>query len=168
MIRKVGFAPTFCFFGRTMRAQHDALRRLIEPGVRALGYDLVGIQYSPHGTNTLLRIYIDNDEGISVADCERVSHQISGVLDVYDPIPGQYTLEVSSPGLNRPLFGASDFERFKGRRITVTLDTPLKGRRNFNGMLIGCHEGVVRIHADDSEHSLPLEQIGTARLVPEL
>ncbi len=151
-----------------MRPHHDELRRLIEPAVKVLGYELVGIQYWPHGAKTLLRVYIDRDEGISVADCERASHQISGVLDVYDPISGRYTLEVSSPGLNRPLFGVNDFERFKGRRITVKLDTPLHGRRNFNGVLLGCCEGVVRIHADGLEHALPLEQIGTARLVPEL
>lgn len=151
-----------------MKSQHDALRRLIEPAVTVLGYDLVGIQYWPHGAKTLLRVYIDSDEGISVTDCEKVSHQISGVLDVSDPIPDRYTLEVSSPGLDRPLFGAGDFERFKGRRITIKLDTPLHGRRNFNGVLLGCREGVVRIHADGFEHSLPLEQISTARLVPEL
>ena len=151
-----------------MRPQHDALRRLIEPAVKVLGYDLVGIQYWAQGAKGLLRIYIDSDEGISVNDCERVSHQISGVLDVHDPIPGRYTLEVSSPGLNRPLFIASDFERFKGRRIAVKLATPLHGRRNFNGVLLGCREGVVRVHADGFEHSLPLEQIGSAQLVPEL
>lgn len=151
-----------------MRPQHDALRRLIEPAVKVLEYDLVGIELCAYGAQTLLRVYIDSKEGISVTDCERVSHQISGVLDVYDPIPGHYTLEVSSPGLNRPLFVASDFERFKGRRVTVKLDTPLHGRRNFNGLLLGCREGVVRIDADGYEHSLPLEQIGSARLVPEL
>lgn len=151
-----------------MRPQHDVLRRLIEPAVTVLGYDLVGIRCWPQSGKTLVRVYIDSEEGISVSDCERASHQISGVLDVYDPIPGHYTLEVSSPGLNRPLFVASDFERFKGRRIAVKLDTPLHGRRNFSGVLLGCREGVVRIHADGFEHSLPLEQIGTARLVPEL
>ncbi|MGF1613080.1 MAG: ribosome maturation factor RimP [Gammaproteobacteria bacterium] len=151
-----------------MRPQHEALQRLIEPAVKVLGYELVGIEYLPHGTQTLMRVYIDSEEGISVRDCERVSHQISGVLDVHDPIPSRYTLEVSSPGINRPLFAASDFERFKGRRVSVKLRTPLHGQRNFNGMLLGCGEGVVRVHAEGIEHLLPLEQIGTARLVPEL
>lgn len=151
-----------------MRPPHDELRQLIEPAVSVLGYDLVGIQFWSHGAKTLLRVYIDSEEGITVTDCERASYQISGVLDVYDPIPGHYTLEVSSPGLNRLLFVANDYERFKGRRITVKLDTPLHGRRNFNGVLLGCRDGIVRLHADGFEHALPLEQIGTARLVPEL
>lgn len=151
-----------------MRSQHDTLYRLIEPAVAVLGYELVGIHFWPQGKRTLLRVYIDSNRGIAVGDCERVSHQVSGVLDVHNPISGPYTLEVSSPGLDRPLFAPSDFERFKGRRIKLRLNAPLHGRRNFSGVLMGFRDGMVLIQADDIEHSLPVALIGTARLVPEL
>lgn len=159
-----------------------SLQKLIEPAIAALGYELVGTEYLPQGKHSLLRIYIDIPEGIKVEDCERVSHQISGLLDVEEPIQGQYTLEVSSPGLDRPLFKIEHFDRFVGRQIKVRLKLPLmgqandqvNGQRNFTGKLLGTRDGAVLLQAETTgkggeaaqELILPLEKIEAARLVP--
>ncbi len=154
-----------------------ALEALIEPVVTGLGYDLVGVEYLGRGRSGLLRVYIDLPGGVTVEDCERVSHQVSGLLDVEDPIPGSYHLEVSSPGLDRPLFKARDFARFAGRRAQLRLARPLEGRlegrRRVTGTLRGLEEGEagtrVRLALDEGgELSLDLEEIDSARLVPEV
>ncbi len=147
-----------------------ALEALIEPVVTGLGYDLVGVEYRVGGRSALLRVYIDLPGGVTVEDCERVSHQVSGVLDVEDPIPGSYHLEVSSPGLDRPLFKARDYARFAGRRVRLRLLQPLGGRRRLAGILQGLEEGrrVRLILEDGRELSLELEEIESARLVPEV
>ena len=90
-----------------MYPREERLRRLLEPAVEGFGYELLGVQLLAQGHHSKLRVYIDSEEGITVDDCARVSHQVSGVLEVEDPIPGQYTLEVSSPGMDRPLFRAA-------------------------------------------------------------
>lgn len=143
------------------------LQALIEPAVAALGYELVGVVYVPQGRHSLLRVYIDSTAGITLEDCERVSHQVSGVLDVEDPIKGQYELEVSSPGLDRPLFSIAHFERFTGRRARLRLHTPQNGRRNFTGVLAGVRDGQVVVVEDGVEFALPFESIDKAQLVPE-
>lgn len=152
-----------------------SLQKLIGPAIAVLGYELVGTEYLPQGKHSLLRIYIDTPDGITVDDCERVSHQVSGLLDVEDSIQGQYTLEVSSPGLDRPLFTLDHFDRFAGRQIKLRLKMPLNGQRNFTGNLLGTRDGAVLIHVEmmgvDSneetrELALPLEKIEAARLVP--
>lgn len=142
-------------------------RNLIKPVVDGLGFELVGIEYQPAGRHSVLRIYIDGADGITVDDCATVSHHVSGLLDVEDLIRGQYTLEVSSPGLDRPLFTIEDFEKYNGRDVQVRLDTPLNGRRRFKGRLLGVGNGVVRVLVDEEETSLPLLHIEQARLVPE-
>ena len=141
----------------------ETLLKLLEPAIEALGYELVELEFPPH----LLRIYIDRDGGVTVDDCEIVSRQVSAVLDVEDPIPGTYTLEVSSPGLDRPLRKEADFVRFAGERAKVELTLPRDGRRRFTGTLKGCEAGQVLIEVDGEEHRLPLADIGKARLVPE-
>ncbi|MDA1107374.1 MAG: ribosome maturation factor RimP [Proteobacteria bacterium] len=147
------------------------LQDLIEPVVTALGYELVGVVHVPQGRHSLLRVYIDSAgdsaTGITLDDCERVSHQVSGVLDVEDPLTGQYQLEVSSPGLDRPLFSVEHFVRFTGRRAKLRLHTPLHGRRNFTGVLAGVRDGQVVIVEDGAEFALPFESIDKAQLVPE-
>ncbi len=148
------------------------LQELIEPVVTALGYELVGVVYVPQGRHSLLRVYIDrtgdSDGGITLDDCERVSHQVSGVLDVEDPVAGQYQLEVSSPGLDRPLFSREHFVRFTGRRAKLRLHTPQNGRRNFSGVLSGVRDGLVVIVEDGAEFALPFESIDKAQLVSEI
>ncbi|MFZ5593106.1 MAG: ribosome maturation factor RimP [Pseudomonadota bacterium] len=152
-----------------VRQASSYLQQLIEPVVTMLGYELVGIQHIPQGRHSLLRIYIDAPGGITLDDCERVSHQVSGTLDVEDPIPGQYTLEVSSPGADRLLFSAEHFARFSGKRAKIRLGagTVVEGRRNFSGVLRGVRDGDVLIEEEGKEWALPLEKIESARLVPE-
>ncbi len=150
-----------------MSREPAELRSLIEPAVTALGYELVGVEYIGGGRRGLLRVYIDRPDGITLDDCQSVSYQVSGVLDVEDPIQGQYSLEVSSPGLDRPLFQAADFERFAGHQVRVRTAAPVGGRRKFKGTLLGLDAGQVVLRVDDDEVRLPLEQIDQARLVPE-
>src|SRR3990172_7209221 len=150
-----------------MRQAPVHLQGLVEPAVTALGYELVGIEYAPQGRGSLLRIYIDSEHGIGVDDCQRVSHQVSGVLDVENPIQGHYVLEVSSPGLDRPLFNAQQFARFIGQRAKIRLNAPLNGQRNFVGELRAVNEGHVVIAVEGVELALPLADINKARLVPE-
>ena len=148
--------------------RHERLQTLIEPSLTALGYELVGVEYVPGRKAGLLRVYIDSPDGITLEDCERASHQISGVLDVEDPIHREYTLEVSSPGLDRPLFTAAHFERFAGQQVRVKLAVPVDGRRNVSGALQGVVDGKVVIREEGVEIRLPLEAIGKAQLIPEL
>jgi len=141
---------------------------MLEPAIRSLGYELVGVEFHTGGKGGgLLRVYIDSEDGISADDCQRVSYQVSGVLDVEDPIPGHYTLEVSSPGLDRLLFRREDFERFAGQLVKLRLAYPVEGQRRFKGRLTGLRGEQVVIEVDDMEISFPFEQIEQARLVPE-
>ncbi len=146
----------------------ERLQRLLEPVVKMLGYELVGIEYFPTGHHYILRVYIDKEAGVTLDDCEIVSHQVSALLDVEDPIRGQYTLEVSSPGLDRPLFTAEHFRRFSGKQVKLRLSTPLNGRRNYKGRLQGLDDGKVMLEVDGARVDLPLEDIEKARLVPEI
>ena len=141
-------------------------RKLIEPAVTALGFELVGVEFirARHG---VLRVYIDHENGIGVNDCKAVSHQVSGLLDVEDPIRGEYSLEVSSPGLDRPLFQARDFERFAGHEINLRLSVPVDGQRKFKGTLAGMRDDHVVIRMDDEELVVRLDEIDQARLVPD-
>jgi ribosome maturation factor RimP len=143
------------------------LEVLFTPVVSAMGYELVGVEYQLRGRQGLLRVYIDKPSGITLDDCERVSHQVSGLLDVEDPIAGHYTLEVSSPGLDRPLFKAEDFERFAGSTVRLRLDPSLAGRRNMTGSLDGLEGDAAVIVEDGVRHTIPLRQIKQARLVPQ-
>ena len=142
---------------------------IVEPVIEGLGYEVVDIEYRPHPTDGLLRIYIDGPNGIVLDDCTAVSHQISSVLDVEDPIPGFYHLEISSPGLDRPLFTEAQFERFVGSEVRIQLETPMiDGRRKYKGKLLGISGGEVRILQDGEEVDLPFSQIQKARLVAEV
>lgn len=150
-----------------MHGREERLRTLIEPAVTGLGYELLGVQLVKVGSQSSLLVYIDSEAGISVDDCARVSHQVSGVLDVDDPIAGRYTLEVSSPGSDRPLFTRQHFEQHAGHQIKVKMHVPLDGRRKFRGELKGVEESKVRLMEEGAERLIPLELIRTARLVPE-
>jgi len=151
-----------------MRQAPRELYKLIEPVLDRLGYELVGLDFSPRPGTGLLRIYIDSPQGITLEDCTKVSHQVSGLLDVEDPIHGPYTLEVSSPGLDRPLFTREHFSRYAGNRIRVQLHFLHEGRRKFTGVLHGVEQDNVLIEEDGSLVSVPLEQIAKANLVPEI
>ncbi len=141
---------------------------MLEPGITSMGYELVGVEFQTGGKGGgLLRVYIDSEAGITAEDCQKVSYQVSGVLDVEDPIPGHFTLEISSPGLDRMLFRKQDFERFAGQLIKLRTAYPIEGQRKFKGRLLGLQGENVVFEQDDMEISLPFDQIEQARLVPE-
>lgn len=150
-----------------MRQDPKTIKRMLAAVVEAMGYELVDLEFRPSRENTLLRIYLDSENGIGLDDCQRVSHQVSGVLEVEDPIEGRYTLEVSSPGLDRPLREAAHFSRFAGSRARLQLREPLEGRRRLTGRLLGLRDDAVAI-VDDAgrEWRVPLERIDKARLAP--
>lgn len=147
-----------------MTRTNEVLNALIEPLLESMGYELVGIEYRPNPKNTLLRIYIDSPSGVTVDDCGRVSHQVSGVLDVEDPIAGRYTLEVSSPGLDRPIYKSADYQRFAGERIKLRLQGALDGRRRISGILRGLRDDQVVVDENGIEITVPLSQIDKANL----
>jgi len=150
-----------------MRTAPASIQNTIEPVVTALGYELVGIEYLSQGRRSLLRIYIDHINGINLDDCERVSHQVSGALDVEDVIRGQYVLEVSSPGSDRPLFSIDQFNRFKGSEVNIRLSAPVNGRRKFKGVLREIDDANVILLVDEEEIRLPFNAIEKANLVPK-
>ena len=150
-----------------MRQAPANILNVVEPVVESLGFELVGAEYLVQGSDGLLRVYIDAENGIDVEDCRRVSHQLSGVLDVEDVIKGHYSLEISSPGLDRPLFKAEHFERFAGAEIKLRLDAPQDGRRKFRGVLVGIQDGDVTLLVDGEEVQIPLAAIDKANLVPQ-
>jgi ribosome maturation factor RimP len=151
-----------------MRQAPENIRKLVEPVVDSLGYELVGVELLAQGRHGLLRVYIDAEDGITLDDCQRVSHQLSGVLDVEDVIKGQYHLEISSPGLDRPLFSAAHFTRFAGHEAKLKLAVPLAGRRNYRGVLQGMKDNEVVLVVDGEVISVPLSAIDKANLVPEI
>lgn len=157
----------FCVSGaEIMRVTLDGLRNMLEPGIRALGYELVDIEYKGDGSRNMLRLFIDRPAGINVDDCATVSRQVSAVLDVEDPIPEQYTLEVSSPGLDRPLVKREDFERYAGETVKLRMSEAVLGRKNFKGTLVGVDDEMVLVDVDQERFRLPMSRIERARLVP--
>jgi ribosome maturation factor RimP len=143
------------------------LTQLLQPLIEELGYEFVGLEHSSNPKNPVLVIYIDRPDGIGVDDCERVSREVAALLDVEDPIPGHYNLEVSSPGLDRPLFTLEQFQRFSGETARVTLFAPQDGRRKFKGRILGADDGKVKLDQDGSEVLLDVGNIAKARLVPD-
>ena len=164
-LRRRGLTGGLAVDGR-MHEREIRLYELVEPTVGSLGFDLVGVLWRDGCSRSLVRIYIDKDEGVTVDDCARVSHRINGLLDVEDPIPGGYDLEVSSPGVDRPLFVERDFARHAGAGLQVTLRSPFAGRRRFTGTLGGYADGVVLVDEHGMEHRFAISEIETARLVP--
>ena len=118
--------------GEALAAKEQQIRELLEPAVEALGFVVWGLEYLSQGRHTLLRLYIDDENGVGVDDCAAVSRQVSSILDVEDPISGDYTLEVSSPGLDRLLFQLEQYPDYAGEWIEIRLRVPFEGRRKFN------------------------------------
>jgi ribosome maturation factor RimP len=150
-----------------MKQAPEHLVALIEPIVEGLGYECVGIEYHPHPRHGLLRIYIDSENGILVDDCSKVSHQVSGALDVEDPIPDNYQLEVSSPGADRPFFKISQFERFKGSTVQVNLFKAIGGRKRITGLIEKVEEEIITLNENGQTFEVPFSAISKARLVPD-
>ncbi|HEY0974139.1 MAG TPA: ribosome maturation factor RimP [Solimonas sp.] len=150
-----------------MAVLRERLERLLEPVINAVGCELVLLEFSPSTKNALLRLYIDVPTGVTVEDCERVSREVAATLDVEDPISTHYTLEVSSPGLDRPLVKPAHYERFMNEQARVQLVAPLNGRRRFAGWIRGINERAVTLETAEGVVELPLSDIERARLVPE-
>jgi ribosome maturation factor RimP len=150
-----------------MRKDQTHLWELFEPVVNGMGFDLIEIEHFPNPKHGVLRLYIDKEEGVTVDDCSDVSHQISALIDVEDPIRGQFNLEISSPGLDRPLRRLKDFQRFIGSLVKLKTVMPLEGQRNFKGRLLEATEDAVVLGIDAEEISLPMSAIEKARIVPE-
>lgn len=139
---------------------------MFEPEILALGYELVGIELNRHGNGAVLRVYIDNNDGITIDDCVLVSRQLTGLLDVESPIKGNYTLEVSSPGLDRPIFTLEQFKQVVGETIKLRLYAKQAGRKRFTGSLIAVNDQKIVISCDDEDIEVPVSMIDKARLVP--
>lgn len=150
-----------------MYRQNQALLDLFEPEVVAIGYELLGIELTQNGNGSILRVYIDKDGGVDIDDCVAVSHQLTGLLDVEDPIAGHYDLEVSSPGLDRPLFTIEQFNKFIGETVKIRLYEKHNGRKRFVGVLHAVNDDEVVINCEDEEYKVPFRLIERARLVPQ-
>jgi ribosome maturation factor RimP len=137
---------------------------LFAPTVSALGYELLGCVYSSAKGGAILRVYIDAEKGINIDDCERVSRQLSALLDVEDPLPGNYRLEVSSPGIARPLFTLDHFRRFIGEKVSIQLHAPINNRRHIKGFLLEVENENVILSVDNEKMSLPFSNILKANL----
>ncbi|MGI9250509.1 MAG: ribosome maturation factor RimP [Pseudohongiellaceae bacterium] len=168
-----------------MKHSSARLAELVEPTVNAFGLDLWGVELMTQGGGALLRIYIDAETGVDIEDCERVSRQVSAMFDVEDPIAGEYTLEVSSPGLDRPLFNAEQFARYVGEEVSVRTRTPVDGRRKFRGKILKvemtteakpeleaeaaiaakAEDGKIYLAVDDAEYGLSHSNIEKANIV---
>lgn len=151
-----------------MPASDDRLRQALEPVVTALGCDLWGLELQMGGKRKLLRIYIDREEtGVDIDDCEKVSRQVSAILDVEDLIRGEYVLEVSSPGMDRPLYELDQYARYLGEQISLRLRFPYEGRRNYKGLLKAVEGDEIVLVATDNEFLFPVEGIERANLIPQ-
>jgi ribosome maturation factor RimP len=150
-----------------MAARAEVLQEIIEPVVKALGFHLWGIEYIGQGRHTLLRIYIDKEGGINIEDCAEASRHISSILDVEDPISSEYTLEVSSPGLDRILFTLEQFQAHIGHVIKVRLTEGFTGRRNFSGKLENIVNSEIVLIVGEEEFTIPYELVEKANVVSD-
>ena len=153
--------------GRVTKKEAE-LADLLRATVEAMGFALWGLEFRAQGKNSLLRVYIDREAGVQVDDCAQVSRQISGILDVEDPIAGEYNLEVSSPGIDRLLFSLEQCQQYVGEWLEVKLRVPFEGRKNFNGTLVGIEDQDVVVRVDDDEYVLPFDSIDKAKVKPRL
>ena len=144
----------------------EELMELLGPSVESLGYELADLELRLGSRDGLLRVFIDKPEGIGLEDCEIVNRQVSTLLDEEDPLPGNYVLEVSSPGLDRRLTKPEHYERFMGSDVRVKLRFPLEGRKNFRGALRAADEENIEVEVDGESYILPIATIDFARLVP--
>ena len=144
------------------------LNDMFEPVIESMAYELVGVELTGSGSGTILRIYIDAEKGITVDDCQAVSYQVSGILDVEDPLQSHYTLEVSSPGLDRPLVKPEHFEQFTGEVVKIRSTEAVLGRKNFKGILESFDGEYLYVAVDNEVYEIPFDIVEKANLVPML
>lgn len=142
------------------------IEELITPTIEALEADVWGVEYLSQGKYSVLRIYVEREEGVSVDLCAEVSRHVSDLLDVEEILPEAYTLEVSSPGMDRLLFKSEQYAAHIGERVDVRLNYPFEGRKKIIGLLAGLEDNSVVLQQDDDEYLLPLENVQKARIVP--
>ena len=164
--KSLGYRPFFYVLGVGLSTLEQKLTELISAPVEALGFELVGIEFVRARQSTL-RIYIDSENGINVDDCADVSHQVSAVLDVEDPITTAYTLEVSSPGMERPLFTAAHYERFIGEEVSLTLRMAVQNRRRWVGKIKAVDGEMITVNVEGKDEVFALNNIQKANLVPQ-
>jgi len=141
------------------------LDKLIRSTINGLGYELWGYEYRPQTESALLRIFIESKQGISVEDCSIVSRQIGAALDVDDLIPIAYILEVSSPGIDRVLFDADQYQRYLDENIKIRTRIPINGRRNFKGKMVAVSEDDVTVEIDNLDYDIPFDTVDRARVL---
>ena len=153
-----------------MSGRQDKLTELLRPAVEGLNYELVGVEHLPMGKHTVLRIYIDSPDGITVKDCSDVSHQVSGVLEVEEPIKGAFTLEVSSPGIDRPLFNFEQFKKFVGSKVKLKLYHAIEGKRKITGVIESIEDDNINIKDAESEQTfqLQIDDIDKANIISDI
>jgi ribosome maturation factor RimP len=165
------FFSIHLFFAEPMTEKAHEIAALLAPTIGSLGLELLGVEYLPSPGGAVLRLYIDTPEGderaVGIEDCEKTSREVSAQLDVADPISSNYTLEVSSPGVDRPLFTAAQFRRFQDGNAKVTLKLPMDGRRRLQGRIVRVEGDMVAFDVDGSEMVVAVENIEKARLVPD-
>lgn len=149
-----------------MNKQEQNLTELLLPTIEATGFELLGLELTQTGRNSTLRLYIDHADGINVDDCARVSREVSAILDVEDPITNEYLLEVSSPGLDRPLFTPAHFVAVVGQKIEVKLAIPQDGRRKFKGVLTAIEDDMLIVEVDGKPYRLLMDNVDKANVVP--
>lgn len=163
--------PLFCFLEYKMdiKELEDKIRDIIEPVINSIGIELDRLSIRKMHGNYLLRVFIDKENGINIDDCEDVSRELEAILDVEDPIPGSYVLEVSSPGLDRPLNGAKDFRKYSGKTVRIVINNPIDKQTFFVGKIVKSDDtGVVLLLPKDKEMKIPYENISKARLEVEV
>jgi len=141
------------------------LTDMLRPAVQETGKELLGVEFISAGNNSILRLFIEHENGINVDDCAEVSRQVGAILDVEDPISSEYNLEVSSPGVDRPLFELSHFQQVIGETVNVKLSMPLNGRRKFKGLLTAIENGTLIVEVDGIDYELVINNIDKANLV---
>ena len=164
----MGHGPIFVYLEVKVAASNDRLKQLLEPVIAALGCELWGIDLQMGGKRKVLRLYIDReDTGVDIDDCERVSRQASAVLDVEDLVPGEYVLEVSSPGMDRPLYEIDQYAKYLGEEISIRLRFAYEGRRNYRGRLKAEEGDEIVLLVAYNEFLFPVEGIEKANLIPQ-
>lgn len=149
-----------------MTGLEKQLHAMLAAPVEALDYELVGLEFVRAGQHSTLRIFIDHENGITVEDCAEVSRQVSAVLDVEDPITVAYNLEVSSPGLERPLFTIDHYQRFLGHEVNLVLKMAMQNRRKWKGEIVSIDGETVTLKVDGNEETFALSNIAKANLIP--
>ena len=145
----------------------DQVAQVAEPLCLAENFELVHVEQAAQNRETLIRVYVDRPGGITLDDCVYISRQLGDLLDIHIPDLGSYRLEVSSPGLARPLFELEHFERFKGSKVKLKTRTRIENRHRFTGVLGGVEENQVLIEEDGTSYRIPFEEIDSAKVVPE-